>query len=88
MEENMSNDVRDLVKKVNREKYINLLAREFEVGQLSRTQFIKAVAEYDVLATTKRTLFYSLFSTTSGAISAVAAAFSAYFSYLGLAAHH
>jgi hypothetical protein len=66
-----------------RTEYLAALTKQFEGGSLSQTQLLKAMADYDAAAATKRLPLYALLSTIAAAASAIASAVSVFFAYLG-----
>jgi len=72
----------------DRDQYAEMLARLYDHGTLTKTDMMKAIAEYDALAATKAMPVYALLSTIVAAISAIASAAAAYFAYAALHVTH
>ena len=68
----------------DREEFIRRLIARYNAGELGKDHMLQGIAEFDALAATRRVRLYSLLSTIAAAISAMASAAAAYFSYLGV----
>lgn len=68
----------------DREEFIRRLIARYNAGELGKDHMLQGIAEFDALAATKRVRLYSLLSAIAAAISALASAAAAYFSYLGV----
>jgi hypothetical protein len=68
----------------DREEFIRHLIARFNAGELEKDHLLQGLAEFDAFAATKRMQQYSLVSTIAAAISALASAGAAYFTYLGV----
>jgi len=68
----------------DREEFIRRLIARYNAGELGKDHMLQGIAEFDALAATKRVRLYSLLSAIAAAVSALASAAAAYFSYLGV----
>ena len=67
----------------DREEFIRRLIARYNAGELGKDHMLQGIAEFDALAATKRVRLYSLLSAIAAAVSALASAAAAYFTYLG-----
>lgn len=68
----------------DREEFIRRLIARYNAGELGKDHMLQGIAEFDALAATKRVRLYSLLSAIAAAVSALASAAAAYFTYLGV----
>jgi hypothetical protein len=68
----------------DREEFIRRLIARYNAGELGKDHMLQGIAEFDALAATRRVRLYSLLSTIAAAISALASAAAAYFTYLSV----
>jgi len=68
----------------DREEFIRRLIARYNAGELGKDHMLQGIAEFDALAATKRVRLYSLLSAIAAAVSALASAEAAYFTYLGV----
>jgi hypothetical protein len=71
-----------------RERLFEILKANQGAGGLTAEQMITKLTEYDALVATKKMPAYALASTVTAAVSAIASAVAAYFSYAALHISH
>jgi hypothetical protein len=71
-----------------RDRLADMLERQLRSGQVGATEILERLAEFDAFEATRRLPIHALISTIFAAVSAIASALAAYFTYAALQIPH